>query len=117
MGLTQTMEANLTPQPGDPLRKEILDALRKEVGQEVVFVVMHLKVKDGWAWVHTLPQSRDGKNNYEDISALLQQKQGKWQVLEIPCGEAENPECHTGPAYFKRLQKRYPGVAVQIFPK
>jgi len=113
-------ESDLTPQPGDPLRKQLLDALRKEVkvinGMEVVFVVKHLKVKDGWAWVHTLPQSPDGKNRYEDLSALMQLKDGNWQVAEIPCGEVDNPECLDGPDYFKRLRVRYPGISVELLP-
>ena len=57
----QATDSNLTPLPGSPLRKAVLDALRQEVkrihGLDVVFVVKHLKVKNGWAWAHTLPQS------------------------------------------------------------
>ena len=68
-----------TPQPGSAERKAILDALRMWVNQQyhldVVFVVKHLKVKNGYAWVHTLPLSKDGSNRYEDISALLKKDQ------------------------------------------
>lgn len=116
----QASDSALTPLPGDPLRKQVLDGLRDEVkqlhGLDVVFVVRHLKVKDGWAWAHTSPQSPDGKNRYEDISALLRLHDNKWLVEEIPCTEPENPDCLDGPGYFEGLQKRYPSVAVEVFP-
>lgn len=116
----QAVEPTLTPAPGDPLRKQILDALRKELKRmdelDVVFVVKHLKVKGGWAWTHTLPQSPDGTNHYEDISALLQLKDGTWEVVEIPCSEPDNPECIDGPEYFRMLQERFPTVESAIFP-
>jgi hypothetical protein len=116
----QASDSALTPLPGDPLRQQLLDALRQEVkrtqGLDVVFVVQHLKVKDGWAWTHTRPQSLDGKHRYEDLSALLRLDNGIWTIAEIPCTEPENPECLDGPRYFERLQKRYPTVAVEVFP-
>lgn len=110
----------LTPPPGTPMRKAVLDALRLEVkrihGLDVVFVVRHLKVKDGWAWAHTLPQSPDGGRQYEDVSALLQLQDDVWTVVEIPCREEENPDCLTGPEYVLRLQERFPSVPLEIFP-
>lgn len=112
----QASDTAVTPPPGDSLRKEILDTLRQKVkrmhGLDVVFVVKHLKVKDGWAWVHALPQSPDGKNRYEDISVLMQLK---WKVVEIPCTGGDGSECLAGEGYFKQLQKRYPGVAAELF--
>jgi hypothetical protein len=119
--VAQASDSTITPLPGDPLRQQLLDALRQEVkrtqGVDVVFVVQHLKVKDGWAWAHTSPQSLDGKNRYEDLSALLRLDNGNWIVAEIPCTEPENPECLEGPGYFEQLQKRYPTVAVEVFPE
>ncbi len=116
----QASDSAVTPPPGDPVRKGILDALRQEVkrmhGIDVVFVVKHLKVKDGWAWVHALPQSADGKNRYDDISALIQMNNHQWKVAEIPCTEVDNPECLDGPGYFIQLKKRYPEVSVELFP-
>ena len=113
-------DLSLTPLPGNPLRKDILNALRQEIkrihGLDVVFVVKHLKAKDGWAWIHTQPQSQDGANHYEDVSALLQLKDGVWQVAEIPCGELENPDCYNGPAYFEGLLRRFMDVDVVILP-
>ncbi|MBU4002111.1 MAG: hypothetical protein KKB94_07320 [Proteobacteria bacterium] len=116
----QATDSNLTPHPGNPLRKAVLDALRQEVkrihGLDVVFFVRHLKVQDGWAWVQTRPQSTEGSSRYEDVSALLQLQEGTWTVVEIPCGEEENPDCLNGPEYFSRLQGRFPLSPTTIYP-
>ncbi len=108
------------PPPGHPERKALLDALRAEVFRihhlHVVFVVRYLKVEDGWAWVHTLPQSKDGTQHYEDISALMAKKDGTWQVAELACAEEDNPDCLGAPDFFERLRKRHPGAPLGIFP-
>lgn len=113
-------DAVFTPAPGTPLRKAILDALREEVrrlhGLEVVFVVTELKVKDGWAWVQTRPQSRDGLSHYEDIPALLQKRDGVWTVAELVCTEVDNPECIDSPDYYAGLKMRFPGVPEEVLP-
>lgn len=112
-------DTRLTVLPGSPVRRAILDVLRQEImhlqGIKVVFVVKSLKVKDGWAWVHTLPQSPDGKNHYEDVSALLHSKNGTWEVAELACTEEENPKCLSNPEYFSELKKRFPKVPEEIF--
>ena len=118
--LGHAADSNLTPLPGSPVRTQVLDALRFEVqrihGVDVVFVVRHLKVKDGWAWVHVQPRSRDGANRYEDLSALVRYDDGAWRVVEIPCTEAGKSECINDPEYFQRLQERYPTVRGAVFP-
>jgi len=110
-----------TPLPGNPVRKAVLDALRQKMKHlhksDMIFVVKYLKVKNGWCWVHTLPQSPDGKNRYEDISALLHRKEGVWRVAELACTEEENPECLSNPAYFSELKKRFPKVPEEILPE
>ena len=119
-GDLQASDSDLTPLPGNPLRKQVLDALRDELkrisGLDVVFVIKHLRVKDGWAWVHTLPQSPDGSNQYEDISALLRFRNASWKVVEIPCTEEGNQDCLNGPGFFKKLKAGYPTVDDEIFP-
>ncbi len=109
-----------TPQEGTPIRQDILNVLRKEVkrmhGVDVVFVVEYLRVQDGWAWVHVFPKSIDGKNKYEDIHALLKLQNSKWEIMEIPCTEVENPECLDDPSYFPKLKQRFPDVPEQILP-
>jgi len=110
-----------TPARGSQERKAILDAMRREfsshLGLEVIFVVRHLKVKDGWAWVHTWPQSPDGTQKYEDLLALLNFRDHEWQVVEIPCTEVENPDCIDSQTYFSRLRERFPGVPGEIFAR
>jgi hypothetical protein len=110
-----------TPPPGSAERKAILDALRRWVKEqhhlEVVFVVRHLKVNNGYAWVHTLPQSKDGSSRYEDISALLKKEQGRWAVAEIPCAEEDNPDCIGDPGYFDGLKRRFPEMPEDILPR
>jgi hypothetical protein len=110
-----------TPKPGSAERKEILQALRAEVKRrhhlDVVFVVKHLKVKMGFAWVHALPRSRDGSSRYEDVSALLKKGKGPWTVVEIPCAEEDNPQCIGNPAYFQKLKERFPKMPPDILPK
>lgn len=100
-----------TPKPGSTERKAILDALRECVKQnhniDVIFVVRHLKVKNGYAWVHTMPQSKDGANMYEDISALLKKDQDHWEMAEIPCAEEDNPDCIGDSKYFDGLKRRF----------
>jgi hypothetical protein len=110
----------LIPAPGASVRKAVLDCLREELkrlhGLEVVFVVQHLKVKDGWAWIHVRPQSADGLQHYEDVAALLTMKNGDWTVAEIPCMEVDNPGCLDSPEFFVGLKKRFPKMPTAILP-
>ena len=103
-----------------PERKAILDALREELrrqqGLKVVFVVNHLKVQRGWAWIETSPQSADGANRFEDVSALLQKRDGRWRVAEIACAEEGNPDCVGHQDFFTRLSRRFPAAPSEIFP-
>lgn len=120
-GVDGVVHDGFTPSKGTHMRKEILEALRKEVKgmhkNDVIFVVEYLKVLDGWAWIHTLPRSGDGTSRYEDISALLELQNNKWKVIELPCVEVDNPECIDDPAYFIKLKKRYPKIPNQILPE
>ena len=106
--------AAFTPPIGSPLRKAILDGLRREIlqlhGLQVVFVVDSLLVKDGWAWLDSRPQSQDRTSNYESISALLHLESGRWKVMEIPCTEVENPDCLDDAHYVEHLQQRFPAA-------
>ncbi|MDD3774480.1 MAG: hypothetical protein PHV08_00825 [Sulfurovaceae bacterium] len=110
-----------TPEKGTQIRKDILDVLRQEVksmhGVDVVFVVEHLKVQDGWAWVHAFPQSPDGMSRYEDINALFKLQNGDWKIVELPCAEEENPECLGDLSYFLKLKQRFPDMPEEILPE
>lgn len=124
-GVAEEIELNdpsaaFTPRPGSPLRKAILDSLRQMLKRnwevDAVFVVEHLMVKDGWAWMHTLPQSPDGRSHYEDLVVLMSLQDGVWEVIDGPCeGADEDPECFDDE--FVRMKKRYPGVPAEIFPE
>jgi hypothetical protein len=107
-----------TPASGSIERREILDVVRLKVKElhelDVVFVVKTMNVCDGWAWVHTLPQSKDGGSRYEDFYALLHKKKGKWTIVEIPCTEPDNADCIDNPHYFKKLERRFPGLPKSI---
>jgi hypothetical protein len=109
-----------TPFPGSMERREILDAVRLKVRElhelDVIFVVKTMKVCNGWAWVHSLPRSKDGSGRYEDFYALLQKKQGRWVIAEIPCTEPDNPDCMDNPGYFRKLAGRFPGLPSAVLP-
>lgn len=119
-GAADSKNPSITPLPGSPERALIMDALRAHVLElhkvDAVFVVRHLKVKDGWAWAHTLPQSRDRKSHYEDVSALLRKHGPSWKVAELACTEEDNDQCVSNPEYFKLLQQRFPGLPPDILP-
>ena len=113
-----SQKAAVTPPPGSPVRKAILAPLRaflkENLQVEAVFVVRWLKVKDGWAWVETDPQSKDGREKYEPFLALVKKKQECWTIVEIPPLEEDSPPVDD--AYFKRLLKAHPGLPRDVFP-
>jgi hypothetical protein len=115
-----TQRRAYTPPHGSAERKAILDALRDETRQlhqaNVIFVVNYLKVQNGWAWVQTSPQSPDGSNRYEDVSALLRKRRNVWMVVEIACTEEDNPNCIGDEGYYKKLRNRFPLAPRGIFP-
>ena len=100
------------PPPGSAERRLVLDVMRAKVaelhGFDVVFVVKKIEISKGWAWVHTLPRSRDGRSRYEDFFALLHKTNGKWKIAEIPCTEPDDPACVYSPDYFRHLRQRFP---------
>ncbi|NTW53439.1 MAG: hypothetical protein HGB15_01470 [Chlorobaculum sp.] len=110
-----------TPQPGSAERRAILDAMRCKIkklhGLDVIFVVETMKVSGGWAWVHTMPRSKDGNASYEDFYALLHTLKGEWKIAEIPCTEPDNPDCIDSPGYFRKLVRRFPGLPASILPE
>jgi hypothetical protein len=107
----------VTPPVGSALRCAILAPLRSYLREnlqvEAVFVVRWLKVKDGWAWIETDPQSKDGKARYEPFHALLKRGDTVWAILEIPPMEEDSPPVDG--AYFRRLVEMHPGLPPEIF--
>lgn len=100
-----------TPERGSPERKAILDALRvpveKQLKQSVVFKVNELNVQKGWAFMLGVPQQPDGNpvdytgtvyqtakddGVFDDgIVALLRNRNGKWQVVQLVIGATDVP--------------------------
>ena len=102
-----------TPPPGSAERKAILDAYRAEWTKpdsikDVIFVVTHLKVHDGWAWLEVNPKSSDGSQQFESEEGLLHREGAAWKVLQRKSG--------TPARYFKNLKAKYPAVPTDIFP-
>jgi hypothetical protein len=120
-GTAHAAVGSLTPAPGSSERRAVLDVLRSKVRElheiDVVFVVRKLNVQGGWAWVETLPQTADGTGRYESFAALMRKKAGIWRILEIPCGEPDNPDCIDSPGYFSKLKKRFSGLPHEILPE
>jgi hypothetical protein len=94
----------------DRARKELLDALRpaveQDLGQPVRFVVRKLRVEGGWAFAYVRPQTPDGRPidftktrhaerveagvfDGDDLFALLQRKAGRWTVREFVIGPTD----------------------------
>jgi hypothetical protein len=96
----------------------VLDALqaelRRTLGVESVLQVEHVKVKGDWAWVHVLPRSPDGRQHYEDVSALLRKADGRWRVEEIACAEEDDPDCLGSRSFASGLKDRFPGLPLEI---
>jgi hypothetical protein len=111
-------EGMIYPEAGSPLRATILDELRDEVvknhGLEVVFQVSVLRVLDGWAWVEVLPQSPNGKSNYEGITALLEKKQREWVPVCYPYCNAADEDCNIIIS-IEKCRENYPQAPSEIF--
>ncbi len=116
--------AAYTPPSGSPERKEILNTLRNHLKRnfrtDVVFVVGHFKVKNGWAWVETNPRSTDDKNVYEPIAALLRKTKGVWKIIDYAPGECtgdeeDSPNCYPK-RHFESLRTKYKAPS-EIFPE
>lgn len=111
-------EGAVTPPVGNAERKAIMNTLRtflkENLDVDAVFVVRWLKVKDGWAWVETDPQSPDGKNRYEPFLALVNKAEGTWMIAEIPSLEEDAPPVDD--EYFRELIGKFPGLPCEVFP-
>lgn len=123
-GFQEKREAVLTPAPGSPDRKAILDVLRELVpqwrGQKAVFLVRHMKVSQGWAWVEADPRSADGSQHYEPLECLLQKTPQKWEIRECRpcCGDCEDdPDCRDKERYYRKLRSKFPKAPRGIFPE
>ncbi len=96
----------------------MLDALqaelRRTLGVDAVLQIEHFQAKGDWAWVHVLPQSPDGTQHYEGISALMRKADGQWRVEEIACAEEGDPNCLGNRGFTSGLKGRYPDLPPEI---
>ena len=113
-----------TPAKGTPEREAIMEVLRaevkKETGEDVVFVVNILKVHNGWAWVDVTPNRKNGTALYEGKESLMHQEKGVWKDKTLPPQDSDDDERMFGDLsrrYIKKIQKQYPSCPADIFPK
>jgi hypothetical protein len=117
-----TADTVRTPAPGTAERRAILDALRAEMRRfdrgPVEFVVRHLRVQSGWAWLAADPRSPGGRARYEREGALLVRRAGRWQVVaRMPAGgEREGTPLERECAWFAHLLARFPSVPRAVLP-
>ncbi|MFP4482189.1 MAG: hypothetical protein ACLFN0_05265 [Thermovirgaceae bacterium] len=109
-------EEAFTPAWGTPERKAVLDVMRDDIRNrfdlEVVFVVRWMKVKGGWCFALTEPQSVDGSQRYETYGALLEAPCDEWTVREVmPLEEGFEEK-----SWLASLKEKYPDLPEEIFP-
>ena len=107
-----------TPQPGEPERAQIMDALRAKLAQQglaggpqepkTVFVVREFCISSAKGWVTVDPRSADGSWRGETFSASLKRHKQRWVVDELACGEEECPPGTDSEALRRRVGPRCP---------
>ncbi|HQA02178.1 MAG TPA: hypothetical protein PKV34_06890 [Thermomonas sp.] len=81
------------PRPGSTERAQVMSALRSELSQydpdaeKLRFVVRELCLSDTTGWIEADPQSAEGENRYEPVSASLRKRHGNWVVDRLACSE------------------------------
>lgn len=116
-----------TPANGTKERKALMDGFRawvkKQHQVEVIFVVDYLKVLDGWAWAIVSPQSKGGKDKYENLAgALKQNADGSWKLVfpdpshEWFVEESDLDEATARKRLVKIMQKEHPSFPSVLIP-
>src|SRR4051812_48457912 len=113
-----------TPADGSVERKAILAALHAEYttgsGKAVKFKVNHFKVHNGWAWINVVPLNPQGEVEGEEWPSLLHEVDDKWTIIDmIALAPEDDPvgPMDPSPKFLKEIQKHYPDVPSDIFPK
>src|SRR4029077_15938940 len=80
-----------------------------------------VKVHNGWAWISVVPLNPKGEVEGEEWPSLLQEKDGKWTIIDL-LAIAHEIDDAVGPMepsqkFLREVQKRYPNVPPDIFPK
>jgi hypothetical protein len=117
--LASTSSSELhSPSDGTPERKAILDAVaaelkRKDDFDNAVFDVESLKVHNGWAYLVSDVDDREG-TPYGLVEALVQETAGRWkvaEVLELPGGGAREEKDARA-----KFRAKYADAPDDIFP-
>lgn len=125
-------QAAHTPPKGSPERDAIMDVMRfdfykdKNKGnanpEKILFVVHHLKVKDGWACVNVTP-TKNGKEFAEPRWAVLRESKDGWEKVDYfeklrPFArEADTLDAlNMSQDTVRRLLPKLPGCPKEIFP-
>jgi hypothetical protein len=112
-----TSKAELhTPAEDSPERKAILEAVRnylkskQDFGGAVFDEVETLNVSRGWAFIATDVSAPDN-SPYGLVEALLQERDGRWRVLEIFEYDGSNEQ-----GQWEAFKARYKDAPGDIFP-
>lgn len=96
-----------TPAAGSAERAQVMTALRGELAKydpnahDLRFVVRDLCVSNATGWIEADPQSANGENRYEPVSASLRKRNGRWVVGRLACSE-EDCAAGTSPDAIRR---------------
>jgi len=119
-GQTKTSDVAHTPSKGSPERQAILDALRGD-SRDVLYQVHYVKVHNGWCWIDTTPQDKQGHATAEGGPNLLHFEGGTWKVMDLAkvAADPKDPlgDMDASPGYIKNLLRVFPGAPRDIFPK
>jgi len=123
--LSSGQEKVHTPPAGSAERDGIMKALHSEYttgsGSSVKFQVKYFKVRDGWAWINVVPLNPKGEAEGEEWPSLLQEKAGKWGIIDM-VKIAEELDDPVGPLepnakFLAAIRQHYPDVPSDILPK
>ena len=105
------------PAAGSAERKAITDGLRGD--QKVIFKIHYLKVHGDWAWIDVTPLDEKGKPVAEGGASLMHKEAGGWRAMDLSHmpEDPDNPMQEPTPKFVKQLQKEFPGLPADIFPR
>ena len=105
------------PPMGSAERKALTDGLRGD--QKVVFKIHYLKVHGDWAWIDVTPLDEKGKAVAEGGRSLMHREAAVWKAMDLSGlpDDPDNPMQDPTPKFVKQLQKTFPGLPADIFPR
>lgn len=105
------------PAAGSAERKAITDGLRGE--QKVIFKIHYLKVHGDWAWIDVTPLDEKGKAVAEGGTSLMHKETAGWKAMDLSAlpDDPDNPMQEPTAKFVKQLQKTFPGLPADIFPR